>query len=209
MTKTGEATVTLTGVNALSGQTQVLGGTLAVSGAGLLSAGTLLLDGAGASVDLGGSEQTVSVLSLRMGSVVNGKLNALGGFQVEAGTISGMLTGAGSLVKTGSGTVVLSGANDYAGGTDVTQGVLRMGAQDLLASTLGGVNVLGGSLDLGGFGTQSSQFLLAGGTVANGTLNASGYELRSGLMDAVLIGAGSLTKSTGGEVVSPKIDPFL
>jgi autotransporter-associated beta strand protein len=41
-------------------------------------------------------------------------------------TLSGALTGPGGLYKTGGGTLTLSGANDYAGSTVVSNGILKI-----------------------------------------------------------------------------------
>src|SRR5690606_18192287 len=46
------------------------------------------------------------------------------GFTVTA---SSPLTGAGALTKLGAGTLILTGANSYAGGTTITDGVLQLG----------------------------------------------------------------------------------
>jgi autotransporter-associated beta strand protein len=59
-------------------------------------------------------------------------------------TLSGIISGAGSLTKeTGSNTVVLSGANTYSGGTAVKGGILRLEGAGSLGS--GFVQVNGGS----------------------------------------------------------------
>ena len=46
----------------------------------------------------------------------------------QAGTVSASLQGAAGLNKTTGGTLVLSGSNDYSGGTTVSAGVLQLGA---------------------------------------------------------------------------------
>ena len=93
--KNGAGTLTLLGDNGYTGGTTVNGGTLAGT--------TVTLDGdiavaAGAHLEL-----TQSV----------------------PGTFVGEITGGGSLTKDGTGTVTLSGANDYSGGTEVDAGTLQ------------------------------------------------------------------------------------
>ncbi len=48
-------------------------------------------------------------------------------------TITSALTGAGSLVKEGGGTLVLNGANNYAGQTEVNAGILTISTDDVLS----------------------------------------------------------------------------
>jgi outer membrane autotransporter protein len=116
----GTATVTLTGANTYSGGTIVSGGTLQ---AGSDSA----LGPAGSSLTLTGGtlQATASLTSARpfvMGSgggTVDTSVNDL--------TLSGVVSGAGSLTKAGAGTLILSGANTYSGGTTVSAGILQVG----------------------------------------------------------------------------------
>jgi autotransporter-associated beta strand protein len=80
-------------------------------------------------------------------------VNALGTGKTT--TISAAIQGSAGLVKAGSGTLVLSGANAYTGATEVRAGRLRLGAAgalgDALSQTSGISVITGGILDLGGF----------------------------------------------------------
>jgi fibronectin-binding autotransporter adhesin len=86
-------------------------------------------------------------------------------------TIAAELTGAAGLVKTDAGTLVLTGANSYAGGT----------------------RIAGGTLQIGNGGATGS----IGGDIVN---NAALVIDRSGtiLLDGTISGTGSLTKRGGG-----------
>jgi autotransporter-associated beta strand protein len=64
--------------------------------------------------------------------------------------LSGSLSGPGSLIKAGAGTLTLSGANSYTGGTTINDGTLRLGADNTLpANQL--MASASGTLDLNGY----------------------------------------------------------
>nr|WP_249809710.1 autotransporter domain-containing protein [Bradyrhizobium sp. 139] len=98
------------------------------NGDGRLSAGSIAGTG---SYYLGANELTVGSNDL---------------FSEVSGVISGTGGIGGSLVKIGSGTLTLSGANTYAGGTTVNGGTLKLG-------NAGGIGVILGTLTVGGAGT--------------------------------------------------------
>ena len=80
-------------------------------------------------------------------------------------TGSGKLTGTTSLTKQGEGTLTISTANDYSGGTYLRGGVLIAGNAAAFGSA--GVVMFNGTLDLGGFALlllDKSQFVLAQST---------------------------------------------
>ena len=54
-----------------------------------------------------------------------------------ASTITGVISGAGDLTKSGAGTLTLSGANTFSGGTTLTGGTLQAGSTDALGATSG------------------------------------------------------------------------
>lgn len=85
-----------------------------------------------------------------------------------ADTWRNSLGGTGRLVKSGTGTLSLTGANSYSGGTRVEGGVLRAAASGALGA--GSVYVAGGTLELAGPTVVSGQLALA----AQGTLKLAG-----------------------------------
>ncbi|RVA24790.1 hypothetical protein EN935_25480, partial [Mesorhizobium sp. M7D.F.Ca.US.004.03.1.1] len=106
-------------------------------------------------------------------------------------TIASVLTGASSLTKTDAGTLVLSGANTYTGGTNVSGGVLSVAADNNLGDAAGGLTLSGGTLrNTAAFSSARDVTLLAAG----GTFDTAANLTLSG----VISGAGSLAKTGSG-----------
>ena len=126
-------------------------------------------------------DQTVIPASVTVNnsSISNYVISTLGG---------GQIAGAGSLTKLGTGTLTLSTANSYTGGTVVSNGVLVLGSGGTLGSTSGSLFVGGGTLNLGG-SSQTVGAAVFGGAVTNGTLTASGFTGINGTISANLAGA--------------------
>lgn len=133
----------------------------------------------------------------------------LGGSFVGENTLSGALTGSGSVVMNGAGTWVLNGANTYTGTTTVQNGTLRAGS----ATAFGPVNaatVTGGVLDLAGFDNTFTRLDGTGGQVQLGgadlTLNiANGITASYG---GDIAGAGGLVKTGAGRQVLSGVNTY-
>ena len=129
------------------------GAALQLSGVGLgVANGTLTLRGLGVSGSGGALRSLSGTSTLASGS---GRLmlgSGLTGIGVDAGilTIARTISGTGGLVKTGSGRLVLAGANSYAGGTVLLAGTLEASSAASLASGSAGgrITVVGGTLTL-------------------------------------------------------------
>jgi autotransporter-associated beta strand protein len=143
----GPGTETITGVNTYTGGTAITGGTLVVGADDNLgavpdaaTAGQLSLDG--------GILQTTATFMLASNRGIN--LGSGGGsFNTDAGTTltyGGIIAGSGALNKLGDGTLAISGANTYAGGTTIDQGTLVVGSNSALGS--GSVAISGGQLSV-------------------------------------------------------------
>jgi autotransporter-associated beta strand protein len=173
-------------------------GPVTISGTGALTVGV-----GGITVASGGSAQTINVpLTLSAGqSWTNNSTSALSiggsvndnGYQLAVNgsgpvLLSGGLSGTGSLVKSGSGTLVLGASNGYSGGTTLTAGALSLGNSNALGS---------GTLAING-GTLEAATAL-GGTVANPII-LGGAALLGGSNSFAL--SGNLTL-TGGPTFSP------
>ncbi|MEI6674103.1 MAG: autotransporter-associated beta strand repeat-containing protein, partial [Verrucomicrobiota bacterium] len=199
LTKSGVGTLTLSGANTYLGTTTVSAGTLAISSPGTLG-GTLgnvaALTTNGGVLDLGTTTQKVGALSLGGAATIqNGSLT---GTSYAASNTSGNATVSANLLANGvagftmsgsGGTVTLSGANTYIGWTTVTNGTLAISGSGTLGNAAP-LSTQGGVLDLGNT-TQTVGFVeFRGGTVQNGSLNASAYNcLKNTTITANLTGS--------------------
>lgn len=125
-----------------SGGTTIKDGTLRL-GADQQLPPTNPLTVTGGVFDLDGFSQTLGIVSLTGGGIRNGRLNGLH-FALEEGYVSATLEGAGSVTKSTSGAVTLSGANAYEGGTTMESGTLTVTHAQALGN--GPVVVNGGTL---------------------------------------------------------------
>jgi autotransporter-associated beta strand protein len=166
----GTGTLVLTGSNSYTGATSINAGTLWFGvNHNLLGAVTLAnVAGAGLLLNYNNSLPGLAVGSLSGGGANGGNVDLRGDTLTVGGdntstTYSGQIassTGGGNLVKTGTGTLTLSGPATYAGTTTVSQGTLAMGGTAGTAS----VTVASGA-GLGNVG----QLTLTGNLVLSGS----------------------------------------
>lgn len=195
----GGGTVNLSGANSYTGGTIVDAGTLVIGANNVLEdTGAVTVNGG--SLSIGAFNDSVGVVTLT-GGTITGASGVLSGtsFDVQAGTVTAILGGAGALTKSTAGTVTLSRVNTYTGGTIVNLGTLILGVNNVLDDT-SAVTVNGGTLDVGALGDTVGTVTITGGTITGttGVLTGTGYDVQAGTISAVLGGAGVLTKSTGG-----------
>lgn len=146
------------------------GNTNLVSGAGnrgfyvlgvnnALPVGTIVNLGASTGVlqlNLNGKSQTLAGLT-SSGTLANDTVVGTGSLTINnaaTNTFGGVLGGAGSafsLTKSNPGTLILSGANTYTGGTTIADGPIQMSGSGKLGATTGTLTInSGGALDLNG-----------------------------------------------------------
>ncbi|MFK2879179.1 autotransporter-associated beta strand repeat-containing protein [Rhodanobacter hydrolyticus] len=137
LTQQGAGTLTLTGANTYTGGTTISSGTLQVGN--------------------GGSTGSIT------GNVAdNGTLT----FKLSGDTaFAGAITGSGALVQNGSGTLTLTGANDYTGGTTINTGTLVASSASLPGKVTDNAALV---FD------QASDGTLAGAIAGSGSLAKSG-----------------------------------
>ena len=161
--KTGLGMWNLTGSNTYTGGTTVNGGTLMIGGAGDLGSGTY------------------------SGTIVNNSNLVFGTSSYQ--TISGAISGSGTLGQSGPGTLLLTGSNSYTGGTFLSGGLLQFGsnAGSVPSIAPASITISGGALAATGpAGYASAAAWLSSGLIApssSGALaivqsDSSGAELR-------------------------------
>ena len=170
VTKTGAGVMALGGANTYTGLTTLSAGTIQLQHQAALQNSTLALSGTGGVVfdavvagnafALGGLSAASASAGLSLqNSAANAIALTVGGNNAST-AYAGLLTGAGSLVKTGSGTLSLGGANTYAGTTNVAAGSLLVNGNQSAAAgavlvdalaTLGGSGTIGGAVTVNGF----------------------------------------------------------
>jgi autotransporter-associated beta strand protein len=130
LTKTNTGNLTIADSHDYTGVTTISGGTL--------SAATLSVGGTASSIGAAGASPTNLVLNGGTLAYLGANKTIDRGATLQSGngtlsvaqssttlTISGTLTGPGSLTKTGNGQITLTGANNYVGGTVITDGTIR------------------------------------------------------------------------------------
>ena len=170
----------LTNVNSitfgpLTGAKTLGGGALTIGAGGVTNnnAGTMTLaftNGAGLGITLGAAQTWISaagglnvtagVDTNGVGLIVNGAFNT---------AMSGVVTGAGSLTKNGTGTLTLSRANNYSGGTTANTGVLSISNGSALGA--GTTTVVAGAelRATANMTLNNSVFFSGGGTISAAT----------------------------------------
>jgi autotransporter-associated beta strand protein len=228
LVKSGSGNVVLAGSNTFTGQTSILSGTLTLANTAALlesvlnynnPAGTLSF-GALTSSTLGGLTGGENLVLTNTGGV--GVTLAVG-YNGQGSSYSGSLSGpGGALIKTGSGTFMLTGSSSYSGATTTSGGILSIATGAVVNSstasvTAGELQINGGSLTSSASSniTAGSEGLLVNSGTASfngglttdpnadnnlfigvpgGTLNmASLYLGRTGLVYSTQPAAGSTT----------------
>ena len=143
LTKAGTGTLTLSGANSYAGGTTVNAGTLQLAtGASLPTAGALTVNGG--ILDFNGNNLTVASLSGSGGTISLGA-STLTVAETSNTSVAAVITGTGGLVKQGTGTLNLTGANTYTGPTSVSGGRLAINGSITSNVTVGSGGNLGGA----------------------------------------------------------------
>lgn len=197
LSKQGSGTLTLSGSGNYSGDTLVQAGTLRLAQTPVQSEIKTVSVAAGAVLDLQ-SDAQVDTLAGAGQVQLNSHTLTTGGNN-SSSQFAGSLTGAGGLVKTGSGNLALSGSNAYTGDTTLSAGTLTLSGGSALADQTAVTVATGARLVVAGDETVGS--LAGAGDVAlTGHSLATGANGNSTRFDGVISGDGGLTKVGAGSM---------
>ncbi|MEI6486249.1 MAG: autotransporter domain-containing protein [Sphingomonadales bacterium] len=192
LTKLGAGTLVLNAANSYAAGTTLTAGTIQVGSNAALGAGALTMAG-GTTLVAGTTGLTTAnaVVTQGIGTVDTG---------TNSYSLSGVVSGAGSLVKQGSGILTLSGASTYTGATTVAAGTLNV-----TGSGTSAVTVASGAT-LNGTGTLGALTVAAGGAVSPGapgtanvaTLTVTGAASLAGSYTVNIVGTTNDRISAGG-----------
>ncbi len=167
-------TLTLTGSNTYTGTTSLQGGSIfSVSALGNTSG--FLFSSGGGTLQLQAPISTGVTFTFSDVATIDTMGNTV--------TLSGPLSGPGVFSKKGTGTLILTGANGYTGGTNILAGTIQAGSTASL-------------------GTNSSFNISAGATLNLNNFTVSIQSLAGNIGSFVNLGSGTLTV-TGGSAQNP------
>ena len=189
LTTSGPGTTALNAANTYSGPTNIDSGTLYLGNAGALPADGTVNISQGATLDIGGNNVAIASLN-GAGTVDNNNPNNTGNYTLTLGgnnangTFNGAIedsVGTLALVKNGTGTLTLGGANTFSGGLTLNNGTLNL--NNLSGAGIGTLTVNDGSVDMtSAVSALDNNLQLNGGTVnlsnefmdVNGAINITG-----------------------------------
>ena len=187
--KIGSGELILTGADTFTGGVNLGAGTLGVAAGGALGSGAVTMSPGTGLQFTGGNLGLANAIAL----------NGAGNYSFDTGAntdgLSGAISGAGTLKKLGSGTLILSGANSFTGAIDVTAGTLAIDGASALGA--GAINLsdgttlqsLVGSLDI----TNAVALLGPDPTIDTGAGTVT--------VTTPITGAGALTKLGTGSLI--------
>ena len=220
--KDGTGTLTLTHANTFTGATTIASGTVLANAASALGATSAIDVQSGATLRTNIAGAIGATTAMQVDGTFNlnstnqsiGTLSGAGSGVVTLGTASlttqsnsdsefdGVISGTGSLTKSGSGMLTLTGTNTYSGTTTITAGTLQIGAGATTGSIAGNI-IDDAALAFNRSDAATYTGAISGsGTVTqsgSGTLSLSANNTYTGL---TTIAAGTLALGTGGSAGS-------
>ena len=187
---------TVDGANTFTGTVNIEAGTVQLDGGSFDAASSLLL-ASGATMDLNNASQTFSAVDGAGGTVSlgSGNLTVAGSDNSDFG---GVISGSGKLIKSGLGTMTLTAAQSYSGGTEVTGGRLVGNTTSLTGAISNSATVEFNQESNGTLGASltGSGALVKSGSGAMTITNAQNFTGGTSVNGGTLVVDGSVTGST-------------
>jgi autotransporter-associated beta strand protein len=182
----GNSTIT---INGAGGQLRFSADATANSARIIANAGTVDLSGVNSALVIGSLEGAASI-------TLGGSQVTVGGLNLST-TISGVISDGGStmLVKAGTGTLTLTGANTYAGGTTINGGLINFAAASNFGA--GTITLNGGGLQWATGTTTDISGQLAPLGASGGVFDTNGNNVT---LASAITGTGMLTKTGSGQL---------
>ena len=184
--------LTLSGSNNYSGGTNLNAGVLSIAGENAISGSTSAINFNGGILRVTGTaitnlnSHTLNGTTFSGGIDVNSASNAF--------TVSQALSGTGSLIKRGVGSLMLSGSNSYSGGTTLSSGTLQAGNSNALGTGIVLLNA--GTLDLYGNNVAFGALSGSSGSLVTNTVSGTST-LTSAAASGTAIYAGTIADGAG------------
>ncbi len=141
--------------NGTSGALQIANGSLTVTDGVYINNGALVVGSGGTTGSLSGNVTNNGLLSFDRSDDV---------------TFGGQISGTGSLVKLGAGTLALTGANTYSGPTNINAGTLQANGGNAIGDNSAVTVAAGATLELVHSGTQTVTSETIGSLAGDGTV---------------------------------------
>ena len=193
LTKVGNGTVTLAGNNTATGAVTISNGTLAVTNGLAINGSVLLTIDSGGTLSVLGSENVGQFTGSGAVNVATGQVFS-SRYDTASNSFAGTISGSGQFLKGGTGTLTLSGANNYSGQTTHEAGVLLIGNNSALGTGVYQVD----------FNNATNKTIAANGT-GNFTLSQSNNIYNNLTLGEATGNTGKLTFS-GGTALGDELD---
>jgi autotransporter-associated beta strand protein len=167
--KRGDGTLTFMGDYAFQGVTNIFGGAVRIGGT--IDPETEFDLGEGGTLDITGNDQTIAGLEGDEGSTVVIGDSELTVNQEGDSAFGGDITGDGSLVKEGDGTLNLTGDSSYTGPTSVNGGTLAVNGSIASPVTVNEGGTLGGNGSVGSTTVGGGGVIAPGNSIGQLTVN--------------------------------------
>ncbi|MBP6863677.1 MAG: autotransporter-associated beta strand repeat-containing protein [Candidatus Didemnitutus sp.] len=185
----------LTAVNSYEGATTIFGGTVRANIAGALGSAAGSVTVSGGTLNLSGYSHTKGQITLSSGTLSGGTMSSSIGFELQSGSAHANLSGTGAVSKTTSGTITLTGNNEFSGGMSIADGTVLAYSNNALGS--GAVSITGGTLSL------AASYVTVGNAInigASGTLMGTDAAAVTGSITGTGTLAGTLNLAAGANV---------